>query len=58
MVDGEGDVEARGAVELDVGTFEEFEGWFVEAAFCGKKCNVLVRVGGLGVRRGIGRAYF
>lgn len=36
MVDGEGDVEARGAVELDVGAFEEFEGWFVEATFCAK----------------------
>ncbi len=36
MVDGEGDVEARGAVELDVGAFEEFEACFVEATFCAK----------------------
>lgn len=35
MVYGEGDVETWGAVELDVGAFEEFEGGFIEAAFCG-----------------------
>lgn len=36
VIYGKGDVEARGAVELDVGAFEEFEGGFIEAAFCGE----------------------